>query len=208
MATKRAKTLDDKQFEKLWKHIAKTSTLPQRDHLIVALSFKAGLRVGEIQKIDLSALLDAEGRIGKHINIFSHVGKKHRERVIPMHPLVRDALSAFRKAYPNATYVAISSQPFRWLVAKGGAVPKDALFKRMSLTALTNYYWDLLNQAGFEGASSHSGRRTFGTKMAQLAGAHRCSIRDVQHQMGHARLETTESYIDASPNVEELIASL
>lgn len=208
MATKRAKTLDDKQFKKLWEFVTENATLPQRDHLILALSFKAGLRVAEIQKIDLRAMLDAEGNIADTINVFSHVGKKERERTIPMNPLVKRALAVFMETYPNASFVAISSQPFQWMVKRGEPVPRDAKFKRMSVTAITNYYWDLLYEAGFEGASSHSGRRTFGTKLARRANNHDCSIRDVQMLMGHARMETTEQYIDLSRNAGSLVASL
>lgn len=208
MATKRAKTLDNDQFQKLVSFAKERATLPERDELILALSFKAGLRVGEIQKIDLSAMLDAEGNIAENISVFSHVGKKKRERSIPMHPMIRDALVAFRKAYPSATFVAISSQPFRWAIARGEKVPVNAKHKRMSLTALTNYYWDLINDAGFTGASSHSGRRTFGTAMARQANLHHCSLRDVQMLMGHARLDTTESYIEVSKEARSLVAAL
>jgi len=208
VATKRAKTLDNDQFQKLVSFAKERATLPERDELILALSFKAGLRVGEIQKIDLSAMLDAEGNIAENISVFSHVGKKKRERSIPMHPMIRDALIAFRKAYPSATFVAISSQPFRWAIARGEKVSANAKHKRMSLTALTNYYWDLINDAGFTGASSHSGRRTFGTSMARQANLHHCSLRDVQMLMGHARLDTTESYIEVSKEARSLVAAL
>lgn len=205
---KRALTFTDDQFAKLWDHVTETSTLPQRDHLILALSFKAGLRIGEIQKIDLKAMLDVEGNPAATINVFSNVAKKSRAREIPMHPLVRKALVVFMKVYPNATFVTISSQPFRWLAKNGHPVPLDATFTRMSLTAATNYYWWLVNEAGYVGASSHSGRRTFGTKMARNANLHHCSIRDVQLLMGHARLETTEQYIEVSKDAVDLIAAI
>lgn len=208
MATKRAKTLNDKQFDKLCSYIQENSTMPERDILFVALSFKAGLRVGEIQKIDLSAMLDVEGSISSNIQIFSNVAKKNRERSIPVGPFLRKALVAFRRAYPNATCAAISSQPFRFLVARGRPIPKDATFKRMSLTSLTNYMGKLLKEAGFKDASSHSGRRTFGTKMAQQANQYNCSLRDVQLLMGHARLETTEAYIEVSKNAKSLVAAI
>lgn len=205
---KRALTFTDDQFGKLWRLVTQESTLPERDHLILALSFKAGLRVGEIQKIDLKAMLDVEGNPADKISVFSNVAKKQRAREIPMHNLVRKALVAFMRAYPNATFVAISSQPFQHIVKKGGRVPLDATFKRMSLSALTVHYWLLVNKAGFVGASSHSGRRTFGTKMARQANLHHCSIRDVQILMGHARLETTEEYIELSEDASSLINAI
>lgn len=215
MAIKRAKTLDDGQLDNLLSYIDANSVLPERDRLIVLLSFKAGLRVAEIVKIDLSAMTDANGRIAKTLHIFSNVGKKLRERDVPINPLLHKAITAFRKRFPGATYVAISSQPFRYLLTAGPEKNKNVvkregpeLYKRMTVTALTNYYWRLLHDAGFEGTSSHSGRRTFGTKLARAANQHHCSIRDVQRLMGHARLDTTENYIEVSDEVTDLVAAI
>lgn len=208
MSIKRAKTLDDNQLNKLLAHIRETSTLPERDLLIVLLSFKAGLRVSEIVKIDLKAMLDTEGRVGKTVNIFSNVGKRKGERQIPMHPMLKEAIVAFRKRFPTATFVAISSRPFMYYNTRRGTHYSEPEIKRMTVRALTNYYWRLLKEVGFEGASSHSGRRTFGTKMARQANLHHCSLRDVQKFMGHSRLDTTENYIELSEDAFDLIASI
>lgn len=209
MACKRAKALDDKQFDKLVIHAQQTSPLPERDLLVLALLFKAGLRIGEIQKIDLSAMLDANGNISDSIRVFANVGKKRRERSIPLHPLVRQRLTDFIAAYPSAPFVAISSQPFRWVLARGQKVPANARHRRMSITALTGYFNNKLVQgAGLREASSHSGRRTFITRMAQQANLHQCSLRDVQLIAGHANLETTETYIEVSKEARSLVHAI
>lgn len=209
MATKRAKTFDEKQFERLLKHVDDTSIMPVRDRLVVALSFKAGLRVGEIAKIKLSAMLDVEGRIAKTITVFSDVAKKERQREVPMNAFVRECLISFRKTYPNAQYVAISSRPFRWLLARGEPVPLSFdRFEKMSVNAMTKQYQGLLQSLGYQGATTHSGRRTFGTALARRANLHHCSLRDVQNLMGHARLETTEHYIEVSEDASKLVMSL
>lgn len=208
MAIKRAKTFDEMQFIRLIEHIDTSSVMPIRDKLIVALSFKAGLRVGEIAKIKISAMTDVEGEINDVINIFSDVGKKQRMRDIPMNPFVRECLENFREEYPNAKVVAISSQPFRWLMARGRPIPKNAEFKQMSPAALKTYYLKMLKSFGYEGASTHSGRRTFGTKLARSANNHHCSLRDVQRLMGHARMETTEAYIELSEDASSMVMAL
>ena len=192
MAIKRAKTLDKEQLDTLLMFVANHSKMPERDRLIVLLSFKAGLRAAEIAKIDLKAMTDAEGRIGKMIYIYGNVGKKGREREIPMHPDIRDALRRFRNKYPKLTYIAAS--------------PAD--LSRMSVNSLTVYIWRLFARAGFTGCSSHSGRRTFGTNLAQRANRFHNSLKDVQLMMGHARLDTTERYIAPSADTFDMIASL
>lgn len=205
MAIKQAKTLDSDQFDRLLNFINKKSSMPVRDRLMALLSFKAGLRVSEIAKIDLTAMTNAEGKIAKIITIFSNVGKKKRMREIPMHADIADALAEFMKTYPEATYIAISSQPFRY--RKPEDVPAAA-YRRMSVNSLTVYFHWLYRQAGFEGASSHSGRRTFGTQLARRANNFHNSLKDVQLLMGHARLDTTERYLEPSDDTVDMVNSL
>lgn len=208
MATKRAKTFTDGQLSEFLAHVDQISPMPIRDRLIIALSFKAGLRVGEIGLIKIDAMLDVRGNIAKTISVFSDVGKMRRERQIPMNKMVRDALVAFRKAYPNAEVVAISSQPFRWTLARGLPIPPTATFRQMSVKAVKNHYQRLLDSFGHKGASTHSGRRTFGTTLARTANQHHCSLRDVQMLLGHSRLETTEAYVELSPDASKLVLAL
>lgn len=208
MATKRAKTFTDNQLQDFLDHVDQVSPMPVRDRLIIALSFKAGLRVSEIAKIKLSAMLDVKGDIAKTIAVFSDVGKLRRERQIPMNKMVRTALVAFRKTYPNAEVVAISSQPFRWTISRGEPIPKTAVFRQMTVKAVKNHYQRLLDSFGHKGASTHSGRRTFGTTLARSANMHHCSLRDVQMLLGHTRLETTEAYIEVSPDASKMVLAL
>lgn len=190
---RRAKTLEEAQFAKLLSYIDQHSATPERDRLMLLLSFKAGLRAGEIAQIDMSALTDAEGAIAKKIVVSRKIAKKGREREIPMNPDIRKALAAFRKKYPNATYIAVS--------------PHDDN-PHMTPNTVAQYLRRVFHRAGFEGCSSHSGRRTFGTTLARRANNFGNSLRDVQKLMGHARLDTTERYIDAAHNTFSLVASL
>jgi len=49
---------------------------------------------------------------------------------------------------------------------------------------------------GFEGCSSHSGRRTFITAAARDIHRSGYSLRDVELLAGHRSIKTTERYID------------
>lgn len=190
MVTKRAKTLTDKDIERLLK-LVEGSTIRESDRLKILLTYYAGLRVSEIAKLRVNALLDPNGRISSSINVFSDVGKNGRERTIPMHPKIKDALIEFRKRHPSEEFVAL---PHR--------------VRHLTVSNLTVWFHSLYKRAGLQGCSSHSGRRSFITNLARTANQHGNSLKDVQLIAGHSRLDTTEAYIEHSDSVIGLVHSL
>lgn len=191
--TKRAKTLEDYQLVDLRKWVASHSKWPERDDLIFLLSHRAGLRAAEIAKLDIDALTDAGGKIAAKLIVDKACGKYGRAREIPMHPQLADAVLRFRRRHPEHTFIAFKQHD-----------PSQ----RMSANALTVHMWRIYKTAGFDGASSHSGRRTFVTKLARRANTFSASLRDVQLLAGHASLETTEAYVEPTEEVFSMVASL
>jgi integrase/recombinase XerD len=63
MAGKQAKILSDQQIDQLLSFVANTRQ-PARNRVLVLLSLKAGLRAGEIAKLDWSMVLDPSGEQG------------------------------------------------------------------------------------------------------------------------------------------------
>jgi integrase len=124
---------------------------PIRNRVIVLLSAKAGLRAGEISNLTWDMVLDPIGNIGSVIELRDHAAKKGSGRLIPMHPELADALSAWRQTSIGSEHVVRSE--------RGGP-----------MTALSIVVW--FNRAyqylGLDGCSSHSGRRTFITRAARL----------------------------------------
>jgi integrase len=76
---------------------AECSRHPIRNRVIVLLSAKAGLRAGEIASLTWDMMVDAGGQIGTVIELRDHAAKKGSGRLIPMHPELADALSAWRQ---------------------------------------------------------------------------------------------------------------
>jgi integrase len=59
-----------------------------------------------------------------------------------------------------------------------------------------------------DGASSHSGRRTFVTRCAKNIVAAGGSLRDVQELAGHASLATTQRYIQGDTAAKRRVVDL
>lgn len=191
--TKHAKTLDDLMFAKALDFVGQGEHR-HRDRVMVLLSYKAGLRAQEIAGLQWTDVTDPTGAVRREgFTVPGDIAKKGRERTLPMNPALYDALlllQASRK--PGAKDRVIY-----------GVLKPD-----MTATGVTVWFHRLYEKLGFEGCSSHSGRRTFITRLARRAGLHDCSIKDVQMLAGHAHLATTERYIEPSPNVGRLVAAI
>jgi integrase/recombinase XerD len=64
-----------------------------------------------------------------------------------------------------------------------------------SANTLTQYFFFLYRKVGLEGASSHSGRRSFLTRLANRGTA----IHILKSLAGHRNISTTAAYLYSSP---------
>src|SRR5262245_40627786 len=78
----------------------------------------------------------------------------------------------------------------------------------MSPIAVQVWFHRHYQSLGFTGASSHSGRRTFVTRLAQKIVEAGGSLRDVQELAGHASLATTQRYIQGNSNAKRRAIAL
>src|SRR5580693_1863055 len=169
MAGKQAKILSDHQTRSLLVFVSATRN-PRRNHLILLLSLKAGLRAGEIAKLTWDMVLGPTGEIGSVIELRDCAAKKNSGRRIPIHPSLRSALAAWRKLTTGAGPVTPAS--------------------------IVNWFAIAYRAVGLAGCSSHSGRRTYITRAARLVHKAGGSLRDLQLLAGHRSIQTTQRYID------------
>ncbi|MFZ1425446.1 MAG: site-specific integrase [Geminicoccaceae bacterium] len=177
MAGKQAKLLSERDLGIALRHTA-CGRHPQRDRLILLLSAKAGLRAGEIAKLTWPMLLDATGRVAITLELHDRAAKKGSGRTILLHPELRALLLRVRRQADRFGPVIVSE--------RGGA---------MRPASIVNWFRHLYRELGFDGCSSHSGRRTFITNAARQVHRAGGSLRDVQELAGHRSLSMTQSYI-------------
>ena len=74
--------------------------------------------------------------------------------------------------------------------------------------SIAHWFKRLYRALGFDGCSSHSGRRTFITRAARKVSAAGGSLRDVQQLAGHASLQTTQRYVEGSPDAKRRLIAM
>ena len=188
---KQAKILTDAQAKTALRHL-EGSRYPERDRVMFLLSVKAGLRAIEIAALEWAMVTDSEGGIADAIALRNVASKgKNGGRVIPLNRDLRAALKALHKIRRPGPYVARSERGLR-----------------MSAGSVTCWFQRLYGDLGFEGCSSHSGRRTFVTKAAHKVVEAGGSLRDVQQLAGHASLATTQRYIEGNSDAKRKLVNL
>jgi integrase len=79
-----------------------------------------------------------------------------------------------------------------------GSIIKSERGGSMSAQSVTNWFFNLYKKLGYEGCSSHSGRRTAITRWSRKISSVGGSLRDVQSLARHSSLQMTQRYIEVS----------
>jgi integrase len=164
---------------------------PLRNRVIVLLAAKAGLRAGEIANLTWDMVLDANGGIGRTIELRDRAAKNRSGRQIPLHSQLRDALAVWHRM-TNGIGPVVRSE-------RGGP---------MKPLSIVLWFSNAYRALRLEGCSSHSGRRTFITRAARLVHKVGGSLRDVQLLAGHRSIQTTQRYIDGDSDAQRKLVSM
>src|SRR5947207_5316633 len=192
---KQAKTLRKAELTRLLNHLSHTRH-PARDRVMVLLSFKAGLRAKEIAGLTWSMVTDATGELADSISLPNKASKgKGGGRTIPLHRELRTAL---------ASLMAVRGDKVRPHLPVIYSERADGY----SANAVAVWFLTRFREIGIEGASSHSGRRSFITAAAKKITEAGGSLRDVQELAGHSSLATTQRYIQGDTAAKRNVIAL
>jgi len=191
--SKQEKTITRAQAEAVLAYLAKTRQ-PSRNRLIFLLSFRAGLRAKEIASLTWAMVTDATGAIGSDICLVNEASKGRSGRAIPICAVLRKALLAWKQECGD--------------VASSDRVITTERSKATSPQVIVNSFRAWYARLGFQGCSSHTGRRTFITNAARRISTVGGSLRDVQALAGHSALSTTQRYIEVNGDAKRKVVEL
>nr|WP_185804521.1 tyrosine recombinase XerC [Pontibrevibacter nitratireducens] len=141
-----------------------------RDTAVLTLLYACGLRISEAL-----GLSQSDAPLGDSIRI---IGKGNKERQVPVLPVARDAVEAYRAICP----LPVTAEDALFLGVRGGRLSSSVVQKRMS---------DLRIQLGLpSSATPHALRHSFATHLLEAGG----DLRAIQTLLGHASLSSTQIY--------------
>jgi integrase/recombinase XerC len=149
-----------------------TPAIQARDTALMTLLYGAGLRISEALNINIGDLPAAD-------NALRVIGKGEKQRIVPLLPVVREAIAAWLKLHPNPG----RSEPL-FVGARGGRLNAGVAQKALR---------DFRRLANLpEHATPHALRHSFATHLL----AEGADLRSIQELLGHASLSTTQRYTD------------
>jgi len=149
-----------------------------RNAVMFQLTLLAGLRACEVAALRVRDVYEQAGAVKRSIVLSAGQTKGSKGNIV----YVSNALAGVLSGYYDCVRDA----------ARDSALLPSQRGGHMRVGAVINTLSHLYHLAGIEGASSHSGRRTFITKLADSG----INARVIQALARHAHLNTTQRYID------------
>ncbi len=180
---KQARVLTPNEMKRLLK-VVSTTKHPERNRLIVMLSYLAGLRACEIAALKVGDVINQLGQgweVNTEVVLKSSQTKGKKAQTVVISSLLRKEIGDYYKRIEHDTDSMDS------LI---GSQKKGSF----SSQTIQNLFRELYQAAGIANASSHSGRRTFITQLSERG----VSVRVIQALARHSSLSTTQRYIDVS----------
>ena len=190
---KQAKTLTQQELRRVLDYTA-TRKHSVRNRALLMTTHLSGMRVGEVASLRNSDVLDAEGNIRNEIRLSAEQTKGNEARVVFVSDKLRKELELYTRLMSNAAINPALKFFYSQKRTSDG----------FTANTLTQFFHYLYKRAGIDGASSHSGRRTFITNLATKG----VGVRVLMSLAGHKNISTTQAYIDVNDDMKRKAVEL
>ncbi|SDU21682.1 integrase/recombinase XerD [Pseudomonas pohangensis] len=178
-----AKTLSKTELKRVLDYNAACERHAERNRAMLLLTHWTGMRIGEVVSLRLGDVVDCNGEIRSEIQLTAEQTKGNRARVVFVPVRMRKEL----KRYVQSA-VARHSADFLFRTQKS---------KQFTSNTATQLLQRIYERCGLQGATSHSGRRSFITELASKG----VSVRVLAALSGHRSIATTQRYIDVNDDM-------
>ena len=184
--TGQAATLTDAKLKQLFKLIS-IGNHAKRNETIMALSHYLALRAKELASLRISDVIDTKCNLRDILRLQACYTKGNKHRDIPIsHPVLRKILNEWisYRQKTDGTLFNLNAPLFK--------SQKGSRFNANTMARMIN---NLYRENGFDGCTSHTGRRSAITKLVNKG----ISLNKVKVIAGHNNIQTTMRYVDTNP---------
>ena len=186
-----ARTLSSTELQQVLNHV-QTRKYAARNQAMLLLTHWAGLRVGEVACLRWSDVIKSDGAIKDEIRLLPDMTKGRHARTV----FVNEKLQQVLQQYADQAECIDRSYPF--------FASQKSVKSGFSANSLAQTFALLYKSAGIEGASSHSGRRTFLTNLS----AKSVPLKVLMELANHRQAQTTMRYISVTADMKRAAVEL
>jgi integrase/recombinase XerD len=176
-----ARVLNAQELRRVLDHIA-TRRHAARNRCALLLTHAAGMRVGEVSAVRICDVLNSDNTIKDEIHLLPEQTKGKHSRIVYLNQRMQKELGNYLKTIR----VKDITKPLIYSQKQAGFSPNS----------LAQYFFYLYRSVGLDHCSSHSGRRSFLTGLANKGTA----IHLLKSLAGHRNISTTASYLYSNPS--------
>jgi len=178
-----AKTLTKQELKRILDYNSACERHNERNRSMILLTFYCGMRIGEVVSLRIADVINERGEVLDEIKLSSSQTKGNKARTVHVPERMQKEIKIY-------------------IAGLKSRMSADFLFKtqksqRFSSNTATQLLQRIYKRSGIVGATSHSGRRTFITELANKG----VSVRVLAALAGHSSIATTQRYIDINDDM-------
>ena len=195
-----ARVLSERELRKVL-NFCNTQPHAARNRAMLLCTHQAGMRVGEVAALRICDVLAADGAILEEISLSASQTKGNSSRTVLVPKKLRDELEDYlQQRFGLKDLLAVT-----YTYTQRALFPTQKNPKRgFTANTLCQLFHKIYKDAQITGATSHSGRRTFITKLADKG----VGVRVLMALAGHKSIATTQRYIELNPTVMKAAVEL
>lgn len=178
-----AKTLTKQELKRVLDYNSACERHSERNRAMILFTFYCGMRIGEVVSLRIADVLNDKGEVFDEIQLSSLQTKGNKARTVHVPVRMQKELKRY-----------IAGLKFRSYADFLFRTQKSQCFSANSATQLLQRIYE---RCGLKGATSHSGRRSFITDLANKG----VSVRVLAALAGHSSIATTQRYIDINDDM-------
>lgn len=199
-AMSQARVLTERELRKVLNYCS-NQPHATRNRAMLLCTHMAGMRVGEVAALRICDVLGADGAVLDEIALAASQTKGKHSRTVLVPKKLQDELTEYlQERFGLKDLLAVTLTDTQRALFPTQKNPK----RGFTANTLCQLFHKIYKDARMTGATSHSGRRTFITKLADKG----VGVRVLMALAGHKSIATTQRYIELNPTVMKAAVEL